>query len=86
MPTGATNKPLAMFETLCNEQGRLKTWVAEQAGLDVHTLSKRFRNRKWYGWKPGEREAVAKALGVPLSVIWPDADAAVPEPATAAGE
>ena len=66
------NAPLERFEALIAEQGKKKSWVARHAGLTVEGLGKRFRRKKWYPWKPGEQEAVAKALGVPVTVIWED--------------
>jgi len=64
--------PLAIFEALCRQQGRKKSWVAAKAGLTVQGLGKRFRGRRGYAWQPGEKEAVAEALGVPVNFIWPD--------------
>ncbi len=66
------NSPRLTFDTLCSEQGKKKSWVAQRAGLTVQALGKRLRGRRGYPWKPGEQEAVARALGVPVTIIWPD--------------
>lgn len=72
--TGGVNGPLLKFEELVREQGLKKEWVAQQAGITADGMRKRFLGRRWYPWKPGEKEAIAKALGVPMQKIWGDED------------
>lgn len=67
------NRPLEMFEALCHQQGRKKSWVASKAGLTVQGLSKRFSGKRGYSWQPGEQKAIADALGVPVTFLWQDA-------------
>ncbi len=72
--TTPSDSPLARFERLIAEQGRTRQWVAAQAGMSPQTLSKRVRARRGNAWRPGEREAIARAFGVPVGMIWPPGD------------
>lgn len=79
----ATRTPKDIFDALCEAQGRRHNWVAKQAGMSKMTLWHKFNGDTGYRWLGGEQEAIAKALGVPASFIWPDVDDAAPGQQTA---
>jgi DNA-binding Xre family transcriptional regulator len=60
---------------LLAEQGRTQTWLADQSGVHRSNLS-RWIHGKSHGRQgepnKGEKIEIARALGVPVNLIWPD--------------
>lgn len=76
MPATSSKTPREIVEELCAVQGRRKDWLARRAGMTLAQLSNKLAGRYGYAWTGRQREDIAEALGVPLTYIWRDTDAA----------
>ncbi|MCC6191344.1 MAG: hypothetical protein IT318_20165 [Anaerolineales bacterium] len=72
MPATKRKTPKEIVDELCEVQGRKLGWLAERSGMTAAQLTNRFAGRPRYPWRPGQREAIAQALGVPVHYIWED--------------